>query len=261
MSQTEPTSPTRGSFGAVLFAGACYGVTLIGLTSFIVFVSGFDLPIDVNRGPEWPVASAVLANLGLVLAWGLQHSVMARAWFKRWWTQWIPTHTERAVYCLASGATLFAVCALWVPIEGVLWEVTGPMAVALRVTQALGWGVLLAASFELDHFELFGLSQPWRAWRGLPKPVVPFQQRWLYRVVRHPIQLGVLMGVWLTPFMTVGHLLFALAMTAYIQVGLYFEEKALLREHGDTYRDYMLRVPRLIPGWLPNPGVTQPATT
>lgn len=254
MSNAQPTA----TIGSVLFAGFCYVVTLVGLTSFIAFVSGLGLPLDVNTGPAWPVGRAVLADIGLVLAWGLQHSVMARARFKRWCTQWIPLHTERAVYCLASGATLLAVCALWVPIEGDLWRLEGPGAIALRIAQASGWAVLLAASFELDHFELFGLSQPWRAYRGLAEPQVPFQQRFLYRVVRHPIQLGVLIGVWITPHMTLGHLLFAAAMTLYIQVGLYFEERALLREHGQTYRDYMLRVPRLIPGLLPSPAAAEP---
>ncbi|MEN0061062.1 MAG: isoprenylcysteine carboxylmethyltransferase family protein [Myxococcota bacterium] len=253
-------SESTGSLGAVLFAGFCYAVTLVGLVTFIGFVSGLGSPIDVNTGPRWSWLTALLANVGLVIAWGIQHSVMARARFKRWWTQVIPPHTERAFYCLASGATLFAVCALWIPMDGVLWEIEGPTAIGLRVAQAMGWVVLLAASFEIDHFDLFGLAQPWRAWRGLPTPEVPFQQRVLYRFVRHPIQLGVLIGVWVTPIMTVGHLVFALLMSLYIQVGLYFEERALVREYGDVYRDYMLRVPRLIPGWRPLPNFVRPLT-
>ena len=253
------TDTPRGSFLGVLFSVLCYGVTLVGLTTFIGFVSGIGSPIDVNTGPAWHPVLAVLANLGLVALWGVQHSAMARASFKRWWTQFIPEHTERAFYCLMSGATLFLVCALWVPIDATLWQIEGAAGLAIRGVQALGWVVLLAASFELDHFELFGLSQPWRAFRGQEKPQVPFQQRYLYRVVRHPIQLGVLMGVWLVPHMTVGHLLFAFLMSAYIQVGLFFEERALIREHGETYLDYMSRVPRLIPGWPTSRPTRQPA--
>ncbi|MBX2802486.1 MAG: hypothetical protein KTR31_32700 [Myxococcales bacterium] len=245
---------------SVLFALACYGAVLVSLVTFILFASDVPLGIGINQGASLPWPLAVLIDVGLVLLWGVQHSVMARQRFKDWWTRIIPAHTERAFYCLASAVALLVVCLLWVPIGGVVWEVQGPAAMLLRPLSALGWLVLLAASFEIDHFDLFGVSQPVRALRGVQPPASNFQTRFLYRVVRHPIQLGVLMGIWFIPTMTAGHLLFAVLMTVYIHIGLYFEERALVREFGQLYLDYASRVPKLVP-WptLPS-GLSQPAT-
>lgn len=232
---------------SLLFAGFAYVVTLVSLLTFIGFVSGVGSPVDVNTGPDLPVAIAMLVNVGLVLLWGVQHSVMARAWFKEWWIPIVGKAQERAAYCLASGMALLAVCLFWVPIDGVLWSIEGPGSWLVRGLALLGWAILLGASFEIDHFELFGVKQAIRGWRDQPDPVPSFQTHYLYRLVRHPIQLGVLMGVWLTPHMTVGHLMCAVALTVYIEVGLYFEERALVREFGPVYEAYRQEVPKLLP--------------
>lgn len=239
----------RAGLGSIIYALVCYAAGVGGLAYCVLFLLGAVVPSDVSAPATqpWPLALAI--NLGLVLAWGVQHSVMARPAFKRRLTSVIPAASERVTYCLASGVTLAAVCALWQPIDGVVWHVTSqPWANVLTATSLVGWGFLLAASFAIDHFELFGLAQVFRSALGRPTPKPRFTERFLYRVVRHPIQTGVLIGIWFTPQMTLSHLLFAVLMTVYIEVGLHFEERALLREFPETYADYMRRVPRLIPG-------------
>ncbi|MEM6990953.1 MAG: hypothetical protein AAF721_10660 [Myxococcota bacterium] len=243
-------SPTpRAGLGSVLYGWACYAVGVAGLAYCILFLLGTGVPTAVDDPATRPWYSALAIDFGLVIGWGVQHSAMARPRFKRWLTRYVPQHAERVTYCLASGVTLAAVCLLWQPIDGVIWSVgAGVWATALTTASLAGWVFLLAATFAIDHFELFGISQVMRAFLGRPEPEAKFTERLMYRVVRHPIQTGVLVGVWFTPHMTVSHLLFAATMTLYIHVGLYFEERALLREFGDAYAEYMRRVPKLIPG-------------
>jgi protein-S-isoprenylcysteine O-methyltransferase Ste14 len=173
---------------------------------------------------------------------------MARPTFKRLWTRVIPTHLERATYCLASGLALGLVCVLWQPIPGTIWSVTAqPYAAAATLVSLAGWGIMVAATFEIDYGELLGLKPAHRAWRGLPAPATGLRARFLYRLVRHPIQLGILVAIWAAPVMSASHLLFSASMTVYILVGLRFEERALLRELGPAYADYCRRVPKLLP--------------
>jgi protein-S-isoprenylcysteine O-methyltransferase Ste14 len=183
-----------------------------------------------------------------VLLWGVQHSVMARPAFKRIWTRIIPAHTERATYVLASALGLGVLMAGWQPIAGGVWHVDAPAArVAIWAVAACGWGLLLAATFEIDHFALFGVKQPLLALRGKTLPKAELRTKLIYRFVRHPIQTGILVGMWATPDMTASHALFAGLMTAYVMVGLYFEERELVREFGEGYREYRRRVAKLIP--------------
>lgn len=233
----------KGGFGAIAYAVCCYFAGVAGLAYCVLFVNDF-IVAGVSQPATHNLGVALATNLGLLLFWGAQHSIMARSWFKKRWTRWIPAHTERATYCLASGVALAVVCAGWAPVGGTAWSIDAAWFGALGFA---GWGVLLLATFEIDHFELFGLRQPWRAWRGIDAPTPRFQQRYLYRIVRHPIQLGVLMGLWLTEEMTVSRLVFAVSMTVYIAIGLHFEERALVRELGSDYEDYRRRVPMLIP--------------
>lgn len=230
------------------YAWGCYSAGVAGLAVCVVFLLGLSAAPDVgsNDAPWWPAALAV--DLALVTGWGLQHSVMARPAFKRWWTTKIPPHTERATYCLASGLALAAVCLAWQPLPGTLWHVSAsPLRDVLSFGGLSGWVFLLAATFEIDHGELFGLKQAYRGVRNGAAPAASFQARYLYRIVRHPIQLGVLIGMWVTPTMTATRFAFATTMTVYILVGLYFEERALLREFGRAYADYRRRVPMLVP--------------
>lgn len=246
----ESSSPKAG-VGALVYAALCYLVGVGGLVYCVLFLLGW-APTAIDAAPRHSLPVALAIDIGLIVFWGVQHSVMARAGFKRWWTRIIPAHTERATYCMASGLALAIVCLAWSPLPGVVFTVGGAASFALTLIGLGGVVLLLAASFEIDHFELFGLRQPWRAFRGQPTPSPRFQERYLYSLVRHPIQLGVLMLVWITPDMTVSRALFAAAMTVYIHVGLYFEERALVRELGEPYLDYMERTPKLIPftkGW------------
>lgn len=252
---------TGGSMAGVLYSGLCYVAMFAGILYLILFVADLGFIAGISRGAEYPVAVAVAIDVGLILLWGLQHSVMARRRFKDVWSRLVPAHTERATYCLASGATLIAVCYLWAPIGGQIWHLEGAAAAALRALSAAGWLFMLTATFEIDHFELFGLKQPLRALRRLEMPRPQFQRRFLYGVVRHPIQLGVLVGIWATPNMTGGHLLFGALMTVYIFVGLHFEERALVREFGRRYEDYRSEVPKVLPFPRPGRAVRAPATS
>ena len=237
----------RGGWGGVAYASFCYLAFLGTFAYFVAFVNDVGVPRSINAEPRatWPVALAI--NFGLVLLWGLQHSVMARPRFKAAWTRIVPEHTERATYCLASGLALFALCFGWSPLEGEIWSLEGGAAWAARAVGLGGLVILLGATFEIDHFELFGMKQGWYALRGKTLKAHPLQQRFLYKLVRHPIQLGVFLGMWGTPHLSVSHALFAGSLTLYIFIGLYFEERDLIRQYGARYRAYRESVPKLLP--------------
>ncbi len=243
------TNVSKGSAAGLAYAGLCYVAGVAGLAYCVLFLLGVVVPTSVDDPARTSTAAAVAIDIALVLFWGWQHSAMARPRFKQALTRVLPRHLERATYCLASGVALALVCWLWAPIPGAVWQMdAGVLRTVVQASGLMGWVVLLAATFEIDHAELFGLSQSYYAWRGKPMPKREFQTRRLYRVVRHPIQLGVLIGLWITPDMTVSRLVFATFMTAYILVGLHFEERALVREFGPLYRQYQATVPKLIPG-------------
>lgn len=242
-------NPKRASMLAVMYGAFCYAVGVAGLAYCIFFLLGAVVPTAVDDPATMPLGWALAVDLGLILGWGVQHSAMARPPFKQWLARYVPAYCERVTYCLASGVTLAAVCLLWQPIAGSIWQIASePWAMVITAAGLSGWVLLLAATFAIDHFELFGMAQVIRAFLGRPEPESKFVERFVYRIVRHPIQTGVLIGVWVTPHMTASHLLFAAMMTLYIYVGLHFEERALLREFGGAYADYMRRVPKLIPG-------------
>lgn len=226
----------------------CYAAFQASFLYFILFLNNLWVPKGIDNGASFGLGAAVAIDVGLVLLWGVQHSVMARGRFKQAWTRVIPAHAERATYVLASAVALAIVMIGWVPVEGTVWSVQNTAGrYALWGAQAAGWALLLAASFEIDHFELFGLKQAWYGRRGEPMPEVPFRTRAIYRAVRHPIQTGVVVGMWCTPDMTASHALFAGAMTGYVLIGLYFEERDLTARFGEQYRDYRRKVAKLIP--------------
>jgi protein-S-isoprenylcysteine O-methyltransferase Ste14 len=242
----------------VLFAGFAYlGFNLVSaaLALFLTGlprIAGMDLPVTVDAS-VWPLLPPWLAaaiDLGLVALFGLQHSVMARQGFKRRLGAIVPAHLQRAVYVLASCLPLMLLMLCWQPLPATVWRSEDPVvAMALWMLYGAGWLLAVASTYMIDHFELFGLAQPLRHWRRRPAPADHFRTPYLYRHVRHPLYFSMLVTFWATPQMSLGHLLFAAGMTAYILVGIVFEERDLLAAFGDRYRAYRARVPALIPGF------------
>jgi methanethiol S-methyltransferase len=201
---------------------------------------------SIDVGPVSPTGAAVLINVSLITLFGLQHSLMAREGFKRWLRRIVPDGLERATYVHASNLSLWPVLLFWQPIPIVLVDLTHLRAVMAAIYWA-GWLVVLAASLNLDLLELWGMRQA-RCWsRGKSYEPLPFKSGWLYRQVRHPIYLGLLIVFWATPQLTLGHLLFAGCFTAYILIGTWFEERDLVRKFGQPYRDYRRHVPAYLP--------------
>ena len=207
------------------------------------------VPYSVAAGRETGhIGLAVLINVALILLFGLQHSIMARTGFKRWLKQAVPESAERSTYVLVSSACLILLYWQWRPLPAELWAAESTLG------QAFGWGVfglgfaiVLLSTFLINHFDLFGLRQVWGEFRNRPNPPLPFVTPLLYAVVRHPLYLGFLLAFWGGPGMTVGGLIFAAGMTAYILIAVRLEERDLVRFHGDAYRDYQEQVPMLVP--------------
>lgn len=236
-----------------LFAYLAFGAACAALMLFIVspLSVALGLPIHINASifPLLPPWLAGVLDLGLIALFGLQHSVMARPAFKQWMSASVPVHLQRAVYLIASSAVVILLIVLWQPLPRPVWQVQDSFNVTLIwMLYGFGWLLLVASTFMINHFELFGLAQPFRQWRKLPAPVDEFRTSWLYRHMRHPIYTSWLIIFWATPQMSVGHLLFAIGMSAYIMVGIAYEERDLITAFGDRYRDYRRRVPALIPG-------------
>ncbi|MBS0614419.1 MAG: hypothetical protein JSS24_14690 [Proteobacteria bacterium] len=192
----------------------------------------------LTANPRW----AVPLDLSLLAGFGVQHSVMARLSFKRWLRKFMPEALERSTYVGASGVALAVVVACWQPINGVLWQAAGPVRWVLLSAGLFGWLYLLGATFSINHWDLFGLRQAWLAAQGREYRDVSFVEKWMYRYSRHPIQAGVLLGVWSLPTMTKSQAILSAGLTAYIIVGLFFEERDLLRQWGGKYREYKQRV-------------------
>jgi protein-S-isoprenylcysteine O-methyltransferase Ste14 len=225
-----------------------YAVFLGTFLYTIGFVEGFVVGRTIDSGPPASSALALAADCSWFVLFAVQHSGMARASFKRRWTRIVPARAERSTYVLVSAMMFVLLIAIWRPIPTLIWRIDAPAArYAIIGLSLAGWGLVLLASFALDHFELFGLRQLLDASRHHEPPPPVFRTPLLYRVVRHPLYLGFLVAFWSTPTMTVGHLVFALGMTGYLLVGMHFEERDLVRTFGDEYRAYQQRVPALFP--------------
>ncbi len=231
----------------LVYAASVYLLFVAVLVYAVGFFGGFGVPKGIDEGPRSPVPVAVGIDVLLLLVFALQHSVMARPWFKRRWARIVPAHAERASYVLATNLALLLLFWLWRPIGGTLWSLSGPAAGALWAAYAAGWALAVGSTFIISHSDLFGLRQAWHHARHLTYSEPPFTERSLYRRVRHPLMVGFLVIFWSAPTMTVGHLLFAAASTGYILVGIAFEERDLTRSLGDPYTAYRARVPALIP--------------
>jgi protein-S-isoprenylcysteine O-methyltransferase Ste14 len=230
---------------------------IYGLTSYLIFslsfaytpafLGDFLVPRTVDVGPASAPAHAILIDTILLGLFAIQHSIMARATFKRWWTRVVPDSCERSTYVLISSLLLVLIFWQWRPIPTTIWRVEGWPAVMLTAIFWLGWLIALLSTFQIDHFELFGVRQVVDALRGVAGRIQAFKTPFLYRLVRHPLMLGMLLAFWATPHMTAGHLLFAVMSTAYILVGVRLEERDLVATFGASYEQYRRRVPMLLP--------------
>jgi len=231
-----------------LYGVACYLVFFIAFLYVIGFVGNLVVPKSIDSGSESDLAISVVINLALLGLFAVQHTIMARPAFKRWWTRVIPGQVERSTYVLAASLILLVLYWQWRPMTGVIWSIENPIVNAVLIGLFwLGWGTVLYSSFIINHFDLFGLRQVWLHLSGREYQHVSFQTKSLYRYIRHPLLLGIIIGSWATPHMSTGHLLFAIASTAYILIGIQFEEHDLARFHGEDYARYRQRVPMLIP--------------
>lgn len=236
-----------GRITAFFYGVVCYLVFLASFLYAIGFLGNFGVPKSIDSGPQMPFLYALAINTALLGLFAVQHSVMARPWFKNAWTKPVPSPVERSTYVLFSSLALMLLFWKWEPMGGIVWRVESLSAwAALTALYGLGWVTVLVTTFLINHFDLFGLRQVWLYLMGRPYVHLAFRTPGLYRFVRHPLYVGWLMVFWSAPVMTVAHLVFALATTAYILIAIQFEERDLVRAHRE-YAEYRRQVPMILP--------------
>lgn len=243
---TRESTPARlGTLAYGLFAYASFHAIFLYL---ILFLADAIVPFSIENGRALPLAQALAIDAMLIALFAVQHTIMARPGFKRAWTRLIPEAMERSTFVLATVACLAVLFRFWVPVEGELWsvEVEGGRVV-LYTLQALGWATLVWSTFLIDHWELFGVRQVIAHFQGKTIPSKTFKTPMLYGFVRHPMMVGVLLGFWATPDMTMSRFVFAVGFTCYVVLGIRIEERDLVIALGDDYRRYQERVPSLLP--------------
>jgi protein-S-isoprenylcysteine O-methyltransferase Ste14 len=234
--------------GFFAYGVVCYAIFFATFLYAVGFIGGFAVPRTLDGPATAPLAQGIAINAALLALFAVQHSVMARRWFKERWTRIVPPPVERSTYVLFSSLALLLLFWQWRPLGGVVWSVSDPIGrMVLFSLFAFGWTLVLVSTFLINHFDLFGLRQVWLYLRGRPYTKLQFGMPGPYRLVRHPLYVGWFFAFWMTPTMTYAHLLFAIATTAYILIAIQFEERDLLAEHGESYEEYRRKVPMLMP--------------
>jgi protein-S-isoprenylcysteine O-methyltransferase Ste14 len=237
-----------GRLIAFLYGLIAYAVFLTSFLYAVGFVSGLVVPKTIDSGAPVSFGVALLVDLVLLSIFALQHSIMARQGFKRWWTRIVPEAVERSTYVLFASLSLALLCWQWEPMPAIVWQIGNPLiATTVIVLSFVGWFIVLTSTFLINHFELFGLQQVTNNFADRPMAPVRFRTPLYYKFVRHPIYLGFIIAFWAAPVMSIGHLLFAAATTAYIFIGIALEERDLVTIFGDQYRHYRKEVAMLIP--------------
>jgi methanethiol S-methyltransferase len=233
---------------AIAYGLAAYALFFGTFLYAIGFVGGFVVPKSIDSGPAAPLGEALAVNLGILVLFAVQHTIMARPRFKEWFTGFTPRHLERSTFVAITSLILCLLFWQWRTLPATVWDVSDSAFAPVLVGISLGgWAVVLASSVMIDHFELFGLKQVYLFVTGRAPAPPSFVVRGLYKVVRHPLMLGFLVAFWATPHMTVGHLVFTLGTSGYVLLGTRIEERDLVGAIGDAYRSYQRRVPALIP--------------
>lgn len=231
-----------------LFGVLAYLVFVVAFLYLIGFTGNFAVPKAIDTGAEGPVVYAVLVDLLLISLFAIQHTIMARPAFKKRWTQIVPEPMERSIFVLMASSILLLLFWQWQPNRTVIWRIDQPVLEVLLIGVSLaGWGILFVSSLLIDHFDLFGLRQVTLYLGGSDYTPPAFVERALYKKMRHPLMTGVLLGVWSTPLMTLGHLVLAAGFTAYIFIGVTFEERDLIEAHGESYEAYRRRTRKFFP--------------
>jgi len=246
----------RPTLAVTAYGWTAYLLALAAIATTVGFLANVGLPLSIDSGSGRSLGSALLVDVGLLGLFAVQHSLMARPWFKARWTRLVPRPIERSTYVLLASLALLVTMALWVPLPRTVWEVHGPAATILWAGFVGGWLLVFAGVYAIDKDDLMGLRQVEAYVEGREPAPLDFQTPTLYRYLRHPIMTGFILAFWVTPHMTVGHLVFASGMTAYVLAGVWFEERDLVRAFGDRYRRYRSQVPMFVPRpWrvLPTP--------
>ena len=239
-----------GRISGFIYGIISYLISFLALLYAIGFVGNLIVPKSIDSGTQGPIALSIIINLLLLSLFAVQHSVMARPQFKAMWTKIVPEPVERSTYIWLTSLVLFLLYYFWMPIKDIVWDVSGTtLGTVLLVLFFIGWGITFAATFMINHFDLFGLRQVYLNLKQRKSNHQKFEKRLLYKFVRHPIMTGVLIGSWATPTMTYGHLLFAIVISIYIYIAVkHFEEKDLVAEIGSDYIDYQKEVGMFFPG-------------